>query len=98
MRHWLATDPEVQAFYDGRTRQVPRVMTDQVRTHLGRWSPLPGPAWDAAQRDTATEEAERRALEVCLLCEPLTAEGLRTAVRRLLPNGGTTLAWPAVVQ
>ena len=33
----------------------------QVRTHLGRWSPLPGPAWDATQRDTATEEAERRA-------------------------------------
>ncbi|MFE7631191.1 bifunctional 3'-5' exonuclease/DNA polymerase [Kocuria sp. NPDC057446] len=33
----------------------------QVHTHLGRWSPLPGPAWDAAQRDNATEEAERRA-------------------------------------
>ncbi|MCM3688730.1 bifunctional 3'-5' exonuclease/DNA polymerase [Kocuria rosea] len=33
----------------------------QVRTHLGRWSPPPGPAWEAAQRDTATAEAERRA-------------------------------------
>ncbi|MGQ1839236.1 bifunctional 3'-5' exonuclease/DNA polymerase [Kocuria turfanensis] len=33
----------------------------QVCTHLGRWSPRPGPDWDAAQRDTATAEAERRA-------------------------------------
>jgi DNA polymerase-1 len=33
----------------------------QVCTHLGRWSPAPGPAWDAAQRDTATAESERRA-------------------------------------
>jgi DNA-binding NtrC family response regulator len=36
--------------------------------------------------------------DVTLLREPLTVEGLRTAVRRLLPNGGTTLAWPAVVR
>jgi hypothetical protein len=42
MRHWLATDPQVQAFYDGRTREVPRVMTDQIRTHLGHlWQYLP---------------------------------------------------------
>ena len=33
----------------------------QVRTHLGRWSPPPGPGWDAAQRDLSTAEAERRA-------------------------------------
>ncbi len=33
----------------------------QVRTHLGRWSPPPGPEWDAAQRETGTAEGERRA-------------------------------------
>ncbi|MFW6188727.1 MAG: bifunctional 3'-5' exonuclease/DNA polymerase, partial [Actinomycetota bacterium] len=33
----------------------------QVRTRLGRWSPRPGPGWDAAQRDTGTAEGERRA-------------------------------------
>ncbi|MFI7482232.1 bifunctional 3'-5' exonuclease/DNA polymerase [Kocuria sp. M1R5S2] len=33
----------------------------QVRTHLGRWSPPPDAAWRAAQQDTATAEAERRA-------------------------------------
>ncbi len=33
----------------------------QVCTHLGRWSPRPGPDWDEAQRDTGTAEAERRA-------------------------------------
>lgn len=38
--------------------------------------------------------------DVAILREPLTAEGLRAAVRPLLPlsSGGTTLAWPAVVQ
>ena len=34
---------------------------------------------------------------VTILREPVTAEGLRAAVRSLLPLGGTTLAWPAVV-
>ena len=33
--------------------------------------------------------------DVTMLREPLTAEGLRAAVRPLLPLGGTTLAWPA---
>ena len=34
---------------------------------------------------------------VTILREPVTAEGLRAAIRPLLPLGGTTLAWPAVV-
>lgn len=49
MRHWLAHDPEVQAFMDGRTREVPRVMVDQIRTHLGPlWQYLPE---DAVKHD-----------------------------------------------
>ncbi len=34
---------------------------------------------------------------VTILREPLTAAGLRAAVRSLLPLGGTTLAWRAMV-
>lgn len=49
MRRWLATDREVQAFFDGATREVPRVMTDQIRTHLGPlWQHLPP---DAVKHD-----------------------------------------------
>jgi hypothetical protein len=39
----------VQAFFDGTTREVPRVMTDQIRTHLGPlWKYLPE---DAVKHD-----------------------------------------------
>jgi DNA-binding response OmpR family regulator len=38
--------------------------------------------------------------DVTILREPLTEEGLRAGVRPLLPlsSGGTTLAWPALVE
>jgi hypothetical protein len=42
MRHWLEHDPQVRAFFDGGTTEVPRVMSDQIRTHLGPlWQHLP---------------------------------------------------------
>ncbi|HEX5726965.1 MAG TPA: radical SAM protein [Longimicrobiaceae bacterium] len=42
MRRWLAEDATVQAFFEGRTREVPRVLSDQIRQHLGPlWKWLP---------------------------------------------------------
>lgn len=42
MQRWVATDPEVRAFFHGETTTVPTVMRAQVRRHLGPlWEWLP---------------------------------------------------------
>ncbi|HEX8693730.1 MAG TPA: hypothetical protein VF746_15005 [Longimicrobium sp.] len=42
MRHWLAHEPGFRAFFEGETREVPAVLVDQVRRHLGPlWEWLP---------------------------------------------------------
>lgn len=42
MRRWLEKDVEVRSFFEGETRQVPRVLSDQIRQHLGwLWEYLP---------------------------------------------------------
>jgi len=47
MRHWLRHDPQVRAFFGGETREVPRVMTEQIRRHLGPlWPHLPAGAME----------------------------------------------------
>jgi hypothetical protein len=46
MRRWL-DEPGFRAFMEGETREVPAVMTDQVREHLGPlWEWLPAGAMD----------------------------------------------------
>jgi hypothetical protein len=47
MRGWLRDDPQVRAFFAGETREVPRVMAEQVRRHLGPlWRHLPAGAME----------------------------------------------------
>jgi hypothetical protein len=42
MRHWLEHEPGLRAFFEGETREVPAVLVDQVRQHLGPlWEWLP---------------------------------------------------------
>lgn len=42
MRRWMDEEPSLRAFFEGRTREVPAVLADQVRTHLGPlWKYLP---------------------------------------------------------
>ncbi|HSU18057.1 B12-binding domain-containing radical SAM protein [Longimicrobium sp.] len=48
MRRWLE-QPEVRGFFEGETRDVPAVLTDQVREHLGplwKWLPKKALAHD----------------------------------------------------
>ncbi|HEX2191363.1 MAG TPA: radical SAM protein [Longimicrobiaceae bacterium] len=42
MRRWLDEDPQLRSFLEGETREVPHVLADQVRRHLGPlWEWLP---------------------------------------------------------
>jgi hypothetical protein len=44
MRRWM-DEPRFRAFFEGETTELPAVLTDQIRTHLGPlWEWLPGDA------------------------------------------------------